>query len=185
MMSELFSVAKFYMLLILNIGIGTLGFIPSILITPINLDRFGLIGGSALSVVGEIFGALIGFCLYRYGAKHLPSAWQQQQWFQFFLRQKNGAVFFAVIAFRLLPFAPSGAVTAAAALTTISAPAFFWASSIGKLPALALEITLAFGMVFWLPQSLLYGVIGVGFVGMLLMALKRKRSSTKLNRQRR
>ncbi len=171
------------MLLILNIGISALGFIPSILITPINLDRFGLMGGSALAVVGEVIGALIGFWLYRYGAKHLPSAWQQQQWFQFFLRQKNGAVFFAVIAFRLLPFAPSGAVTAAAALTPISAPAFFWASSIGKLPALALEITVAFGLVFWLPQSLLYGVIGVGFVGLLLMALNRKRSSTKLNRQ--
>ncbi|AUD13891.1 hypothetical protein CW734_09910 [Planococcus sp. MB-3u-03] len=74
---------EFVLLLIGNIAIGTLGFIPSILITPVNLDRFGLIGGSALSISGEIIGALFGFWLYRYGTKHIPVAWQQSSWFRF------------------------------------------------------------------------------------------------------
>lgn len=125
MMEGLLRLFEFGLLLIANIAIGAFGFIPSILITPVNLDRFGLAGGSALSVSGEIIGALFGFWLYRYGSKHIPSTWQQQRWFRFFLRQKNATVFWAVIALRLLPFAPSGAVTAGAALTRISAPAFF------------------------------------------------------------
>ncbi|MEZ0480292.1 TVP38/TMEM64 family protein [Planococcus sp. SSTMD024] len=170
---------EFSALLLLNIAIGAFGFIPSLLITPVNLDRFGLAGGSVLSVSGEIIGALFGFWLYRYGAKHMPPAWQQLRWFRFFLRQQNAAVFWAVIAFRLLPFAPSGAVTAGAALTRISTPAFFAASSIGKLPAVAVEIAVAFGLTLWLPRSVLYAVIMALLVMVVTAAILRKRSTPK------
>ncbi|MDE4083500.1 VTT domain-containing protein [Planococcus maritimus] len=170
---------EFLALLLFNIAIGALGFIPSILITPVNLDRFGLAGGSALSVSGEIIGALFGFWLYRYGAKHIPSTWQQQRWFRFFLRQKNATVFWAVIAFRLLPFAPSGAVTAGAALTRISTPAFFAASSIGKLPAVSIEIAVAFGLTLWLPRSVLYSVVIGLLVIVFAIAIFKKRGTPK------
>lgn len=88
MMEGLLRLFEFGLLLIANIAIGALGFIPSILITPVNLDRFGLAGGSALSVSGEIIGALFGFWLYRYGAKHISSTWQQQRWFRFFCAKR-------------------------------------------------------------------------------------------------
>lgn len=183
MMEGLLRLFEFGLLLIANIAIGAFGFIPSILITPVNLDRFGLAGGSALSVSGEIIGALFGFWLYRYGAKHIPSTWQQQRWFRFFLRQKNATVFWAVIAFRLLPFAPSGAVTAGAALTQISAPAFFAASSIGKLPAVAIEIAVVFGLTLWLPRSVLYSVIITLLVIIIAVATLQKRNATKVDAQ--
>lgn len=170
---------EFVLLLIGNIAIGTLGFIPSILITPVNLDRFGLIGGSSLSISGEIIGALFGFWLYRYGAKHIPVAWQQSSWFRFFRNQPPASVWWAVLSLRILPFVPSGAVTAGAALTRISALAFFWASSIGKLPAVAIEIAVAFGLVLWLPRSVLYSVLGMCLVILLLIAMIRKRSRKK------
>ncbi|MBU9674370.1 VTT domain-containing protein [Planococcus sp. CP5-4] len=174
MMEGLLRSLEFILLLIANIAIGTLGFIPSLLITPINLDRFGLIGGSALSVSGEIFGALFGFWLYRYGAKHIPDAWQQRSWFRFFRNQSPRTVGWAVLALRILPFVPSGAVTAGAALTRISALAFFGASSIGKLPAVAIEI--AVGLVLWLPRSAMYSIISIILVMFLLVVLIRKRS---------
>lgn len=170
---------EFILLLIANIAIGTLGFIPSLLITPINLDRFGLIGGSALSISGEMIGALFGFWLYRYGAKHIPDAWQQRSWFRFFRNQSPVSVWRAVLGLRILPFVPSGAVTAGAALTRISAPAFFAASSLGKLPAVAIEIAVAVGLVLWLPRSLLYSALGMCLVILLLIALIRKRNPTK------
>lgn len=170
---------EFFLLLIGNIAIGTLGFIPSILITPVNLDRFGLIGGSVLSISGEIIGALFGFWLYRYGAKHIPVAWQQRSWFRFFRNQPPASVWWAVLSLRILPFVPSGAVTAGAALTRISALAFFSASSIGKLPAVAIEIAVAFGLVLWLPRSVLYSVVGMCLVILLLIALIRKRNPKK------
>ncbi|MFP8782438.1 TVP38/TMEM64 family protein [Planococcus plakortidis] len=174
---------EFCMLLLGNIAIGALGIIPSIFITPVNLDRFGLVGGSILSISGEIIGALFGFWLYRYGTKHIPAAWQQHRWFRFFLRQKKTTVFWAIIAFRLLPFAPSGAVTAGAALTTISAPAFFSASSLGKLPAVSIEIAVAFGLTLWMPRPVLYSSIGIALFIFISAALFRKRSAPKSRTQ--
>ncbi|MGM0898011.1 MAG: TVP38/TMEM64 family protein [Bacillota bacterium] len=168
---------EFGFLLIGNIVIGALGFIPSILITPVNLDRFGLIGGSVLSISGEMLGALFGFWLYRYGAKHIPSAWQQHRWFLFFHQQPGKTVFWSVLSLRIMPFVPSGVVTAGAALTIISTPAFFAASSIGKLPAVTFEIAVAFGLTLWLPQSVLYSVIGLFLAFFVIAAFLKKRTA--------
>ncbi|MBT2582191.1 VTT domain-containing protein [Planococcus sp. ISL-109] len=166
-----------------NIALGALGFIPSLLITPVNLDRFGLIGGSALSLSGEILGALCGFWLYRYGAKRIPPAWQQHRWFQYFQHQQVKTVFWSVLVLRLVPFVPSGVVTAGAAVTRISAPAFFVASSIGKLPAVALEIAVAFGLTMLLPRSVLYSVLGLGLLVTAVTVLYRRRSTPPSNQE--
>lgn len=166
---------EFVGLLLFNIAAGALGFIPSLLITPINLDRFGLVGGSVLSVAGEIFGALAGFWLYRYGATQLSMRYRNHRFFLFFRSQKPRAVFFSVLGLRLMPFVPSGVVTAGAALTALSAPAFFIASSIGKLPAVALEIAVAFGLTLWLPRPWLYALLGVAATMLAGFALIQKR----------
>lgn len=169
---------EFAALLIFNIALGALGFIPSLLITPINLDRFGLVGGSVLSVSGEILGALFGFWLYRYGAKHIPLAWRRHRWFQFFQHQQVTTVFWSVLVLRLVPFVPSGVVTAGAAVTKISTPSFFIASSLGKLPAVALEIAVAFGLTILLPTGMLYSLLATGFVVIIIVAIYRKRNTT-------
>ncbi|AUD13890.1 hypothetical protein CW734_09905 [Planococcus sp. MB-3u-03] len=65
-------------------------------------------------------------------------------------------------------------------MTRISALAFFWASSIGKLPAMAIEIAVAFGLVLWLPRSVLYSVLGMCLVILLLIAMIRKRSRKRM-----
>ncbi|MDN5710129.1 MAG: VTT domain-containing protein, partial [Planococcus sp. (in: firmicutes)] len=109
----------------------------------------------------------------------IPDAWQQRSWFRFLRNQSPVSVWWAVLSLRILPFVPSGAVTAGAALTRISAPAFFAASSLGKLPAVAIEIAVAFGLVLWLPRSLLYGALGMCLVILLLIALIRKRNPKK------
>jgi uncharacterized membrane protein YdjX (TVP38/TMEM64 family) len=172
---------EFAALLLFNIAIGALGFIPSLLVTPVNLDRFGLVGGSVLSVSGEILGALCGFWLYRYGAKHISLSWQQHRWFRFFQRQQTKSVFWSVLLLRLVPFVPSGVITAGAAVTRISTAAFFAASSLGKLPAVALEIAVAFGLTVLLPTRVLYSVLGIGLVFIAALALFRKRKSASLD----
>ncbi|TAA73285.1 hypothetical protein D2909_00095 [Planococcus salinarum] len=67
-------------------------------------------------------------------------------------------MFWAVIALRLIPFVPSGLVTAGAALTPISGPFFAIASTLGKIPAVFLEVALVYGLIQTIPLSYQYGL---------------------------
>lgn len=150
---------EFLILLLVNIAIGAVGFVPSVFLTPINLDRFGLAGGSVLTFSGEIFGALAGFWLYRFGANRIPLKFREHRLFRYFGSLTSRNVFWSVLFCRLLPFMPSGLITAAAAITKIRAGWFFTASTFGKLPAVAIEISLVFGLTLWLSRTALYGLL--------------------------
>ncbi len=65
-------------------------------------------------------------------------------------------VFILIILFRILPFVPSGLVTGGASLTTISGVRFMIASSIGKIPALILEVAILFGVLQKVSMTNLY-----------------------------
>ncbi len=175
----LVDILAFSLLLIANIAIGALGFIPSILITPLNLEWFGLTGGIVLSLSGEIIGALLGFWLYRYGARHIPAKLQAHKWFLYLTSQPPKKVAWAVVGLRLLPFVPSGVVTAGAAVTRLRAPLFFLASSLGKLPAVAIEIAAAYGLMRALPSELLYGLLAAGLLIATTLALYRRCKKTR------
>lgn len=66
---------KFILLLLLNLGIGAVGLVPSFFITAININSLGLVLGSILTFTGEILGVLIGFHLYRFGFSKVRSKW--------------------------------------------------------------------------------------------------------------
>lgn len=151
----------FIVLLILNLSVGAAGFIPSALATAINIQSFGLYGGAALTFIGEIFGALLGFYLYRLGFSKANPKWLSHPFWQKFRHQSNKRVFVLIILLRLLPFMPSGFVTAGAALTTIPAKLFWVASTIGKIPAVLLELAVVYGMSQFLPASVQYGLFGI------------------------
>ena len=168
-------VIDFLLLLFLNMGLGALGFFPSVLLTALNINSFGVTVGTALSLSGEIFGAIAGFYLYRFGFSKINPQWLKKPFWQFLQRSSVSRVFWAVISLRLIPFVPSGLVTAGAALTPITGPLFMIASTAGKIPAVILEVAVVYGIILTVPTSYQYG-IAVLILAMTGLAWNKKRT---------
>lgn len=131
--------------ILFNIIISLLGVIPSIFLTAINIQLFGLTDGTIISITGEALGAIVSFYFYRLGLQkfthnkmnHYPKAKR-------LLYAQGKEAFFLVLSFRLVPFIPSGIVTLFAALGKMSLLSFSIASTIGKIPALLIEVYSAY-----------------------------------------
>lgn len=150
---------KFILLLFLNLGIGAIGFIPSFFVTAININSLGLVLGVILTFTGEIFGAIIGFHMYRWGFSKINPGWLSHSIFKTIKNSSPMHVFTLIILFRILPFVPSGIVTAGASLTTINGWFFMTASSIGKVPAVVIEVAIVFGVLQKISMNYLYAVM--------------------------
>jgi uncharacterized membrane protein YdjX (TVP38/TMEM64 family) len=110
---------------------------------------FGLFWGTVISWVGEVIGAVVMFIFARYFFR---------QWIEKkisaspYLKQvddysaKNG--FKALLIARLLPLAPSGIITAVAAISRISWQDFLWATVLGKLPPVVIKVILGHDLVY-------------------------------------
>ncbi|MEK4083557.1 TVP38/TMEM64 family protein [Psychrobacillus sp. FSL K6-1415] len=147
---------KFILLLLLNLGIGAVGLVPSFFITAININSLGLVLGSILTFTGEILGVLIGFHLYRFGFSKVRSKWMNNTFFNAIKNASSMKVIWLIILFRVLPFVPSGLVTAGASLTSINGGLFMIASSIGKIPATILEVAIVFGVIQKISMNYIY-----------------------------
>ncbi|WP_033541815.1 TVP38/TMEM64 family protein [Planococcus sp. CAU13] len=171
-------VIDFILLLLLNMGLGALGIFPSVLLTALNINSFGVTLGTVLSLAGEIFGAIAGFYLYRFGFSKIDPHWLKKPFWQYLQRSSGSRVLWAVIGLRLIPFVPSGFVTAGAALTSISAPLFMIASTIGKIPAVILEVAVVYGVTLTVPPSYQYAIaIGILILTGLVWNKNRRRNS--------
>lgn len=126
--------------------------------TALNINSFGVTLGTVLSLSGEIFGAIAGFYLYRFGFSKIDPQWLKHRFWRSLQRSSARQVFWAVILLRLIPFVPSGLVTAGAALTPISGPLFMIASTLGKIPAVFLEVAIVYGVILTIPPSYQYGL---------------------------
>lgn len=155
---------EFMLLLGANVLSGAAGFIPSVFMTTLNIKMFGIEGGAMLTLLGEIFGALAGFHLYRYGFAKAKAGWLNHRFWKFWRHQPDKRIFFGIVAMRLVPFVPSGLVTAGAALTTIRALPFMVASTIGKIPAVLLELAAVYGFIHLVPVSLQYAFLAAVLV---------------------
>ncbi|RKX74004.1 MAG: TVP38/TMEM64 family protein [Spirochaetes bacterium] len=131
--------------LIIEIVIAVIGVLPSFFVTAANIAIFGIWWGGMLSIAGESLGAVAAFILYRQGLDRMVG---RQGRFGTSLKSKMdkfsdatvGRAFFLVLAFRLLPYMPSGAVTLGAAGSRMRLHAFVLSSTLGKIPALAVEV---------------------------------------------
>jgi uncharacterized membrane protein YdjX (TVP38/TMEM64 family) len=131
--------------LLIEVLVAVTGVLPSFFITAANVAVFGLWWGTGLSIVGESLGAVVAFVLSRHGLDRLARGpWRLSTRLDARMQRLSTAppsrAFALVLAFRLLPFVPSGAVTLAAATSRMRSPAFALASSLGKIPALAVEV---------------------------------------------
>ncbi|PLT31276.1 VTT domain-containing protein [Peribacillus deserti] len=124
-------------------------------------------------LAGEALGAVFSFYIYRKGIKKMtvkPIYTIVRK-----LQGTTGAeLFLLIIALRIFPFIPSGAVTIAGAATTISLPGFALASTIGKIPALLIEAYAVKAVLHWdIKGQLLFAVLSAGLAACVLYKRKR------------
>jgi uncharacterized membrane protein YdjX (TVP38/TMEM64 family) len=159
---------------LVNIVISIVGVIPSAFLTAINVTVFGFWSGFSVSLIGEIAGSLVAFWLYRKGfrkfvnnrSKHTPRMKK-------LLDASPREGIWLVIGLRLMPFVPSGLVTLYAAVSKMRFGSFAVASSIGKVPALLLEVSTTYAVVNWIDigQIIVFG-LAVGILCMFWIKIK-------------
>ncbi|MEH7125780.1 VTT domain-containing protein [Bacillus sp. JJ1503] len=127
--------------LIINMIVAISGILPSVFITAGNIAFFGFEMGLLVSVAGEAAGAIVSFVLYRKGLIKLsPNIKKSKSKLLLKLKNTAGAeAIFLVLALRIFPFIPSGAVTLAAAFSKMGLLSFCVASTLGKIPSLLIE----------------------------------------------
>jgi uncharacterized membrane protein YdjX (TVP38/TMEM64 family) len=110
---------------------------------------YGIFWGTAISWLGEVIGAVLMFLFARYFFRQSVEGWIVKSPY---LKQvddysaANG--FKALLIARLLPLAPSGIITAVAAISRISFRDFVLATFIGKLPPVVIKVLLGHDIVF-------------------------------------
>lgn len=124
----------------LNIIVSVLGFIPSFFITAANISFFGFHQGLLLSILGEAFGAIVSFCLYRKGINKIKTKVTINNRYLNRLQETKGMeAFLLIFALRIFPFIPSGLVTLVSASSKVGTLHFSIASTLGKIPSLVIE----------------------------------------------
>ena len=157
--------------ILLNVLISMIGFVPSLFITAANLVVFGFWNGTIVSFIGEGIGAVVAFMLYRKGLRRVTETkvFQHQKVIRL-LEVEGLQAFMLVLSLRLLPFVPSGVVTFLAAVGKMSLIVFVISSTIGKLPALLLEVYSVNHVIEWTWQGrILLSIVA----GVLLLSIIR------------
>ncbi|PUB10600.1 hypothetical protein [Paenisporosarcina sp. OV554] len=93
------AIFKFVLLLLTNLIINAIGFIPSAFLTAINLSIYGTFLGASLSLIGEVIGTQIGFHLYRKGLSKINPTWKAHS---YWIRMQSSSfrlVFISIIFF--------------------------------------------------------------------------------------
>ncbi|MBP2644794.1 MAG: associated protein [Firmicutes bacterium] len=110
---------------------------------------YGLFWGIIISWMGEFIGAIVAFIFVRYFMRSTVARWIANSKY---LKQvddysaTNG--FSALLIARLLPLAPSGIITAVAAISRISVRDFLLATFIGKLPPVVVKVLLGHDLAY-------------------------------------
>lgn len=170
--------------LLIEIAIAVIGVLPSFFITAANVAVFGIWWGTALSITGESLGAVVAFLLYRRGLDRLVGgggrfAASLESRMNRLSEAPEGRAFLLVLAFRLLPYFPSGAVTLGAAGGRMRAWNFTLASTLGKIPALVVEVATV-TVAMQLPLKGFLAVIGGAIIlWVLLELIKSRRGRTR------
>ncbi|WP_290775438.1 MULTISPECIES: TVP38/TMEM64 family protein [unclassified Exiguobacterium] len=89
--------------------------------------------------------------------------------------QQGHEAFWTIILLRLLPFVPSGIVNIISAASSISVLLFLTASTIGKIPAMLVEV-LAVHQFMQSSSIVQWSIAGVALVGYLIYHIHQKRT---------
>lgn len=165
--------------ILLNIVVAIAGLVPSAFITIGTVGLLGFKKGIFILIIGEAAGAVVSFLLYRKGLNKLftsPKINKLNNRFLQRLTQTRGLeAFFLVILLRVLPFVPSGIVTATAAISKIGVFPFIAASTLGKIPALYIEAYSVVQMISF-ETELQVGLIIIVLLFILIYSIWKKSS---------
>jgi uncharacterized membrane protein YdjX (TVP38/TMEM64 family) len=140
--------------LVIDIIINATGFLPSIVISTANGIVFGIVPGILISWLAECIGVTISFLLmrslFRDEAKKLVDKSSLLRKVDE-LSGRNG--FRVMVLARMVPYFPSGIITALGAVSSISLRDYIFANLIGKLPSTALEVVIGYDIVNYQENS--------------------------------
>lgn len=109
---------------------------------------YGLVWGTAISWAGEVVGAFFMFIFARYFFRQAAAGWiARSPYLQKVDEYSAENGFKALLIARLLPLAPSGIITAVAAVSRMGFGDFFWATFWGKLPPVVIKVMLGHDLV--------------------------------------
>jgi Uncharacterized conserved protein len=110
---------------------------------------YGLFWGTIISWIGEVTGALVMYIFARYFFRSTFESWIIKSPYLKQVDDYSAANGFKVLLIaRLLPLAPSGIITAVAAISRMTFKDFFLATFIGKLPPVIIKVMLGHDIVF-------------------------------------
>lgn len=169
--------------IILNIIIAVVGFIPSVIVTAFNINTFGIFIGFIISLLGESIGAIVAFYLYRLGLKKisvkvLNKYPKVMEVINSSSRQQGKLVLY----FRVFPYMPSGVITYVASVSSMSVVSFVVFSTIGKIPAMIVEVLLTAGFINALKAkniSMILFIISVILITLLILKIIKKGNDDK------
>lgn len=132
---------------------------------------YGLFWGTVISWSGEVIGAVVMFVFARYFFRSSVEGWLEKSKY---LKQANDYSaangFKALLIARLLPLAPSGIITAVAAISKISWRDFLLATVAGKLPPVVIKVLVGHDIVF-AGQNMLRLIVVLVFIVLVYAAL--------------
>jgi uncharacterized membrane protein YdjX (TVP38/TMEM64 family) len=148
------------MSILVNIIINLSGVLPTVIISGANGILFGLPLGIAISWIGECLGTVIAFVLWRSLLRIPARRLIHHSSYLTTVDEFSGKRGFrAMLLARLVPLAPSGLITILGAVSSISFSDMLWATLIGKLPSIALEVVLGHDIAFAADNKLRLGIL--------------------------
>ncbi len=157
--------------------IAIIGILPSIFVTMANIVVFGPLGGFILSTLGEAIGGVISFIIYRKGLKSISQdLLEKNKRIKEIIEAEHLEAMRLIFSFRLFPYMPSGLVTYASAIGSVSTIDFAIASTLGKIPALFIEVIISIGVLkaLNLPINAILTIVSVLLIAFSLYKVLKK-----------
>jgi uncharacterized membrane protein YdjX (TVP38/TMEM64 family) len=109
---------------------------PYVILAAANVLVFGLFYGFLINWIGAIIGAVLSFMLSRtWGQNWIQQKWKHQTQVHWFNEQLQHRGFLVILLARIFPIIPPSLVNVLAGVSKIRFSPYFFATLIGKLPA--------------------------------------------------
>ncbi|KHL97113.1 hypothetical protein QW71_02815 [Paenibacillus sp. IHB B 3415] len=165
-------------ILLISVMLGMVPIIPFAFVSGLLGIKYGLWGGSGMSVAASSLAAILTYWIFEKGGggkRNQSSATRLDTWNE---RIRNRAFLFVLIG-RMLPFIPAALINGYAGLLKLPFIPFVTATLIGKIPTMLVfayvGASAVSGSQYWLPVLLIYG----SFLGGIYMIYTRLFPQTK------
>ena len=119
--------------------------LPSIEVLTVSGRIFGLMPGILLCWIGEVIGNIMAFCIIRFFFRNKAHECIEKN--KILEKMDSYSNFKEMFIARLIPFSPNVLITTLGALSHLSFRDHTLATIIGKLPSVALEVWLGYGLI--------------------------------------